>query len=230
MGMRTSMADGVADRKSFNRKKRLIDVALVVVTAPVTIPVGVVTAGLVRVFLGSPVLFKQKRIGLNEQPFEIMKFRTMLPETERSIYGEDEVERQTQFGNVLRKLSLDEIPQLLNVLRGDMAIIGPRPLLEHYLPYYKESEKARHSVRPGITGAAQVNGRNNLGWDEKLNYDAEYARTATLRDDAHIVLHTIGVVLGRDGVLPEGQLETEPLDDYRIRTDQVPSSEDDSKL
>lgn len=195
--------------------KRLIDTALVVTSAPVTLPLGLATAALVRLKMGSPILYKQERIGLGEKPFELYKFRSMLPEYTADGRALTPSQRISPFGAILRKSSLDELPQLLNVLKGDMSLVGPRPLLVEYLPFYKESERARHSVRPGITGHSQVNGRNSLGWDERLNMDAEYSRKGTLLSDLKIIIKTITGVLKRDGVITEPWTHGEYLSVYR---------------
>lgn len=175
--------------------KRVIDSVLIVATAPLTLALGCFTAIAVKAKLGSPVLFKQERIGLDEQVFTLLKFRSMLPESDENGVELTPSERLTPFGRLLRKSSLDELPQLFNVLRGDMALVGPRPLLVEYLPHYKESERARHSVRPGITGAAQVAGRNSLSWEERLSIDAHYGRNSRLRDDVSILVRTLSNVM-----------------------------------
>lgn len=195
--------------------KRVIDTAFIVITAPVTIVAGLITALLVRIFMGSPVFYRQQRIGLNEKTFELLKFRSMLPDADASGTVLSDSERLTRFGTWLRRSSLDELPQLINILRGDMSLVGPRPLLVHYLPFYSDYERARHHVRPGITGAAQVGGRNLLGWDERLAMDAEYSRHATLRDDLRIVFRTIQGVLRSEGVVADESTLIEDLDVYR---------------
>src|SRR5699024_1587445 len=136
--------------------KRIFDTAVVIATAPLTIPVGVITAALVRINMGSPVFYTQHRVGLNEEVFSLLKFRSMLDEFDSQGRQRGIEERIPKFGHILRRSSLDELPQLINVLKGDMSLVGPRPLLIKYVPHYKDSERARHSVRPGITGAAQV--------------------------------------------------------------------------
>lgn len=184
--------------------KRLLDTGLVLLSAPLTLPLGILTAVLVRVFMGSPVLFRQERIGLGENVFTLLKFRSMLPEVDSRGRALSAEQRITKFGKFLRKSSLDELPQLLNVLKGEMSIVGPRPLLVDYLPHYKESERSRHSVRPGITGAAQVQGRNNLGWDQRLAIDAEYAQTLSFAGDIRILKKTFADVFGGSGVETPG--------------------------
>lgn len=202
-------------RRTHILAKRLIDTALVVVSAPLTLPIGIVAAVLVRFKMGSPILYKQERIGLGEQRFELYKFRSMLDEVSSDGRTLSPSERITPFGALLRKSSLDELPQLLNVLKGDMSLVGPRPLLVEYLPHYRDSERSRHSVRPGITGHSQVNGRNSLGWDERLEMDADYARNGTLISDFKIISQTIMGVLKRDGIIAEPWTHGEYLSVYR---------------
>lgn len=200
----TQRQENMVTRANHVLMKRMLDTVLVIGTAPLTLPIGVATALLVRANMGRPVLFKQDRVGLNEETFTLLKFRSMLPEIDSDGKKRSAEERITPFGRLLRRSSLDELPQLINVLRGDMALVGPRPLLIKYLPYYKDSERARHSVRPGITGAAQVGGRNHLGWDARLALDADYARTATLWDDLSIIGKTLSRVFRSSGVATPG--------------------------
>ena len=183
--------------------KRAFDTAAIVAASPVVVPVAALTALAVRVKMGSPVLFTQKRIGLNEKPFTLLKFRSMLPETDKGGNPIPNEQRLTSFGRVLRKSSLDEIPQLLNVLLGDMSLVGPRPLLPEYLPFYTDAERARHTVRPGITGLAQTEGRNGLSWDVRLSLDADYAANASLLVDLKILARTVIGVFTARGVNPD---------------------------
>ncbi len=155
---------------------------------------------LVRIKLGSPVLFKQDRPGLNEKIFKMYKFRTMTDEKDKGGNLLPDAERLTKFGKFLRSTSLDEIPEFFNILRGDMSLIGPRPLLVEYLNYYTNDEKKRHNVRPGISGWAQVNGRNSLSWEEKFRYDIEYVEKLSFLFDFKIVLLTIKKVLKREDI------------------------------
>ena len=159
-----------------------------------------IIAILVRMKLGSPVLFKQDRPGLNEKIFKMYKFRTMTDEKDKNGILLSDAERLTKFGKFLRSTSLDEIPEFFNILRGDMSLIGPRPLLVEYLNYYTDDEKKRHNVRPGISGWAQVNGRNSLSWEEKFNYDIEYVEKLSFLFDFKIVLLTIKKVLKREDI------------------------------
>lgn len=163
-------------------------------------PVYVVVAILVKKKMGSPVLFTQDRPGLDEKIFKLYKFRSMTSETDADGKLLPDAQRLTKFGKFLRETSLDEIPQFFNVLKGDMSFIGPRPLLVRYLPYYTKRERLRHSVRPGITGLAQVNGRNCIGWDEKLAFDVQYAENVSFLGDVKIALSTVEKVLKHSDV------------------------------
>lgn len=188
--------------------KRALDFVLSLVALVVLSPLMAVVAILVRVKLGSPVIFCQERPGKNEKIFKLYKFRSMTDARDEN--GEllpDEV-RLTKFGKTLRATSLDELPELWNILKGDMAIVGPRPLAVAYLPYYTEEEHHRHDVRPGLTGLAQINGRNNLSWEEKFAFDLEYVRKESLMLDSKIILLTVKKVLVREGI---GQAEDAPV-------------------
>ncbi len=188
--------------------KRFLDIVLSAGAIIVLSPVMAVTAVLVRVKLGSPVIFKQKRPGKDERIFEMYKFRSMTDARDEN--GEllpDDV-RLTSFGKKLRASSLDELPELFNILKGDMSVVGPRPLSEVYLPFYTEKEHHRHDVRPGLTGLAQVNGRNNLSWEEKFAYDLQYINKISFSGDATILLKTVGKVLDHEGI---GQAEAAPV-------------------
>jgi lipopolysaccharide/colanic/teichoic acid biosynthesis glycosyltransferase len=180
--------------------KRPMDFILSLVAIIVLSPVLLVVAVLVKVKLGSPVLFKQKRPGRNEKIFTMYKFRTMTDE--RNDNGEllPNHIRLTKFGRMLRATSLDELPELFNILRGDMSIVGPRPLLIEYLPLYSEKQKSRHSVKPGLTGLAQVNGRNAISWEEKFDYDIEYVEGISFLLDIKLIALTVLKVFKRDGV------------------------------
>lgn len=180
--------------------KRLIDVGCSLTALILLSPVLLIIAVLVRVKLGSPVIFKQKRPGLNERIFTLYKFRTMADERdENGNLLPDEV-RHKKFGMFLRSTSLDELLELWNIVRGDMSIVGPRPLLVQYLPYYTETEKHRHDVRPGLTGLAQVSGRNFLAWDDRLAKDVEYVSSISFLSDLMIILKTIQKVFRRDDI------------------------------
>lgn len=180
--------------------KRLLDLSLVIVLAPLWIPLMVAVAALVRVYAGSPVLFRQRRIGLRERPFELTKFRSMRDALDASGRQLPDAERLSPFGRWLRSTSLDELPELLNVLRGEMSLVGPRPLLPQYLERYSAEHRRRHDVRPGLTGLAQVEGRNALSWSDRLDLDIEYVRRASLALDLQILWRTIRVVVRREGI------------------------------
>ena len=191
--------------KVYDGLKRLIDVVVAVVGLVISIPIQAVVAILVRLTLGSPVLFRQERPGLNGQSFFLVKFRTM-----RHGEGSD-AERLTRLGRALRSSSLDELPTLWNVLRGDMSLVGPRPLRTHYLDLYTLHQARRHEVRPGVTGLAQVRGRNGLTWEEKFEADVEYVENRSLRLDLQILLRTVGSVLRRTGISADGQVTMPPF-------------------
>lgn len=192
--------------------KRPMDFILSLIAIIVLSPVFLIVAVLVRTKLGSPILFKQERPGLNEKVFTMYKFRTMTDERDEN--GEllpDQV-RLTKFGRLLRSTSLDELPELFNILAGDMSIVGPRPLLIRYLPYYTEEEKRRHSVRPGLTGLSQVNGRNLLEWNKRLELDVQYARSVSFFQDIHIVFLTLKKVVQREDIAVGNQHILKSLD------------------
>lgn len=180
--------------------KRLLDICLSGMALILLSPVLLVVAVLVRTKLGSPVLFKQERPGKNEKIFTLYKFRTMTDEKdEKGQLLPDEV-RLTSFGKMLRSTSLDELPELINIFKGEMSIIGPRPLLVKYLPLYNEEQKHRHDVRPGLTGLAQINGRNAITWERKFEYDVEYVKNLSFALDCKIFFETIKAVLKREGI------------------------------
>lgn len=180
--------------------KRVLDFLLSFMAVVALSPVMLVIAVLVRVKLGSPVLFKQRRPGKNEKIFHMYKFRTMTDERDKEGNLLPDEKRLTDFGKMLRSTSLDELPELFNILKGDMSIVGPRPLLVQYLPRYNERQRHRHDVRPGFTGLAQVNGRNSISWEEKFEWDVKYTENVTFLQDCKIILKTVIVVLKRDGI------------------------------
>src|SRR5690606_25267057 len=191
--------------------KRPMDFILSLIAVIVLSPILLVVAILVRTKLGSPVLVEQKRPGLNEEIFMMYKFRTMTDE--RNDKGEllpDSV-RLTKFGRLLRSTSLDELPELFNILKGNMSIIGPRPLLVQYLPLYNNHQKRRHEVRPGLSGLAQVSGRNAISWEDKFNLDVEYVDNVSFIEDWKIILLTIKKVFVREGINSETAATTEPF-------------------
>lgn len=183
--------------------KRPQDFILSLLALTVLFPVILIVALIVRIKLGSPVVFKQERPGLNEKIFKLYKFRTMSDEKDEN--GEllpDEL-RLGKFGKVLRSTSLDELPSLINIIKGDISIVGPRPLLVRYLPRYNEHQARRHEVRPGFTGYAQTNGRNAITWEQKFDYDVEYVDNITFVGDWKIIFKTVLTVLKRDGITSE---------------------------
>ncbi len=180
--------------------KRALDFLIALSALIILSPIIILLVILVRIKLGSPVLFKQKRPGKNEKIFTLYKFRTMTDEKdEKGELLPDEV-RLTSFGKLLRSTSLDELPELINILKGEMSLIGPRPLLIKYLPLYNETQKHRHDVRPGLTGWAQMNGRNAITWEKKFEYDVEYVNQISFLFDCKIFLGTIKAVLKREGI------------------------------
>lgn len=183
--------------------KRSIDFIIALMAIVLVSPILLIIALLVKTKLGSPILFKQERPGLDSEVFTMYKFRTMTDT--RNENGEllsDEL-RLTKFGKMLRATSLDELPELLNILKGDMSIVGPRPLLVRYLPLYNEEQMLRHAVKPGITGYAQVNGRNSISWEEKFKLDIYYVRNISFILDIKIILNTVGTVFKRTGISSE---------------------------
>ncbi len=185
--------------------KRLIDITASGAALVALSPVLAVTAYKVKKDLGSPVLFKQTRPGLNGKPFEMIKFRTMKDATDEEGNLLPDSERLTPFGQKLRSTSLDELPELWNVLKGDMSLVGPRPLLMEYLPLYSSEQVRRHDVRPGVTGYAQVNGRNAISWEEKFKLDTWYVDNQSLWLDIKILAKTVKQVLIKDGISAAGE-------------------------
>lgn len=184
-------------------RKRVFDLVLTLPVFVLSLPCQATVALLVRRRMGSPVLFRQERPGLHGEPFEMVKFRTMLaPDPARGLV--DDADRLTRLGRVLRATSLDELPSLWNIVRGDMSLVGPRPLLMRYLPLYSPEQARRHDVRPGLTGLAQVSGRNALTWERKFELDVEYVETHTVWRDLQILRATVGKVLRRDGISADG--------------------------
>ena len=183
--------------------KRPQDFVCALLAVIILSPVMLVTALLVRIRLGSPVIFHQERPGKDGRIFKLYKFRTMTDEKDEHGKLLPDEKRLTSFGKKLRATSLDELPELVNILKGDMSVVGPRPLLVRYLPRYNAHQARRHEVRPGFTGYAQVNGRNAISWEEKFNYDVEYVDHITFLGDWKIIFQTVGTVLRRDGINSE---------------------------
>ena len=184
--------------------KRLFDLSVGLLIAVVTLPVQAVVAGLVRRRLGSPVVFAQERPGRDGRPFRLRKFRTMTDERDETGELLPDAQRLPAFGAFLRSTSLDELPEIVNVVRGDMSLVGPRPLLMHYLPRYTPAQSRRHEVRPGLTGWAQVNGRNAVSWEQKFELDVWYVDHVSFRLDLQILWRTALQVVRRDGISSHG--------------------------
>lgn len=184
--------------------KRPLDFILSLIAIIILSPLLLVVAILVRIKLGKPVIFKQQRPGKNEKIFTLYKFRTMTDKKDENGNLLPDEQRLTKFGKALRSTSLDELPELINILKGDMAIVGPRPLLVEYLSLYNEEQRHRHDVRPGLTGLAQINGRNSISWEEKFKDDIEYVNNITFAQDIKIILKTFVKVFKRDGINQEG--------------------------
>lgn len=195
--------------------KRILDFILSFIALIVLSPVFLIIAILVRIKLGSPIIFKQERPGKDEKIFTLYKFRTMTDKKDENGNLLPDSERLTKFGKILRSTSLDELPELFNILKGDMAIVGPRPLAVQYLPYYTDEERHRHDVRPGLTGLAQVNGRNCIDWGKKLTYDIQYVKNISIFNDFKILLKTVVKVFEREGIVERGQGVNIDFDEYR---------------
>ncbi|GAA4387309.1 sugar transferase [Ornithinibacter aureus] len=201
-------AEQARRRRRYDALKRGVDVVVSATGLLVSAPVQLVTAGVVRVAHGRPVVFRQPRPGRDGVIFELVKFRTMRHPDATHVSDAD---RLTSVGRFLRSTSLDELPTLWNVLKGDMSLVGPRPLLVEYLPRYSPEQARRHEVRPGVTGLAQVSGRNGLSWEEKFALDVEYVGRRSLRLDLEILLRTVRSVLGRRGISGEGEATMSPF-------------------
>lgn len=199
------------------RAKRLLDLAVSLPLLALSAPVQLVVAVAIRISLGRPVLFRQVRPGLHGEPFTLLKFRTMVPGHDSTQIADDAA-RLTPLGRLLRATSLDELPTLWSVARGDMSLVGPRPLLMAYLPRYTTEQRRRHEVRPGVTGLAQVSGRNALSWDERLRLDVQYVENHSLSGDIRILAATVGSVLRREGISAPGQATVE---EFRGTADRV---------
>lgn len=211
--MQSGVNEEVKPNKGIYRRflKRPMDFILSLMAIIVLSPVLIIVAILVRFKLGSPVLFKQKRPGLNEKIFTMYKFRTMTDEKDENGELLPDSVRLTKFGRMLRSTSLDELPELFNILKGDMSIVGPRPLLIQYLEIYNEHQKRRHEVRPGLSGHAQVNGRNAISWEDKFNLDVEYVDNMSFIGDWKIILLTIKKVFVKEGISSDTSVTMEPF-------------------
>ena len=193
-------------------------------------PVMLVTAFLVRIKLGSPVIFKQKRPGKNEKIFEMYKFRSMTNERDQDGNLLPDEVRLTEFGKTLRATSLDELPELFNILKGDMSVVGPRPQLVRDMVFMTQRQRKRHSVLPGLTGLAQVNGRNNISWEEKMKWDLQYVNHVSFRADILIIIQTIQKVIQKEDISMEGMETAEDLGDYLLRSGKINLSVYEKKI
>ena len=195
--------------------KRVLDLILSLMALIILMPLMIIIAILIRIKLGSPVIFKQKRPGKNEKIFTLYKFRTMTDKKDKDGNLLPDSERLTRFGKILRSTSLDELPELFNILKGDMAIVGPRPLLVKYLPYYTKEERHRHDVRPGLTGLAQINGRNTTNWEDRFKYDIEYTHKIALIEDIKIAIKTVVKIIRKQDILVGNEQILLDLDEVR---------------
>lgn len=209
--------------------KRLLDIILSGVALIVLAPVLIIVAICVRIKLGSPVLFKQERPGKDEKIFNMYKFRSMTNDTDKEGNLLPDAERLPKFGKTLRSTSLDELPELWNIFKGDMSIVGPRPQLIRDMVFMTPEQRKRHEVRPGLTGWAQVNGRNNISWEDKLSYDLVYLENITFLNDLKIIFMTISSVIRKEDVTTEGMETAEDLGDYLLRTGKISRMKYDKK-
>ncbi len=205
--------------------KRFLDLILSLMALIILMPLMLIIYILVRIKLGKPAIFKQERPGKDEKIFTLYKFRTMTDEKDENGNLLPDEQRLTKFGKMLRSTSLDELPELINIIKGDMSIVGPRPQLVRDMVFMTEIQRKRHSVRQGLTGLAQVNGRNNITWEEKINYDLNYVNNITLIDDIKIVFKTIIKVFKREDTETDGMQTAEDLGDYLLRNNKI--SKDD---
>ncbi|PTJ62028.1 sugar transferase [Mammaliicoccus sciuri] len=191
--------------------KRFIDAVISALLLITTLPILLITSIAIVTKMGNPVLFKQTRPGKNEKPFQILKFRTMTDERDSNGELLPDDKRMTKTGNFIRKTSIDELPQLINVLKGDLSLVGPRPLLMEYLPLYTEEQKKRHLVKPGITGWAQVNGRNAISWEDKFKLDVWYVENQSFKLDMYILYKTFYNVIKRKDISASNHVTIEPF-------------------
>lgn len=210
--------------------KRPLDFMLSLIAIIILSPLLLIVAILVRIKLGKPVIFKQQRPGKNEKIFTLHKFRTMTDKKDENGNLLPDEQRLTKFGKALRSTSLDELPELINILKGEMAIVGPRPQLIKDMLFMTDEQRKRHTVRQGLTGLAQVNGRNNITWEEKINYDLEYIKNITFIGDVKIIFKTVIKVFKKDDINTEGLDTAEDLCDYLLRTNKITEEEYKEKL
>ena len=210
--------------------KRILDFILSLIAIIILSPILLITYILVLIKLGRPAIFKQQRPGKDEKIFTLYKFRTMTDkkDEEGNLLPDDK--RLTKFGKFLRSTSLDELPELINILKGDMAIVGPRPQLVRDMLFMTDEQRKRHTVRQGLTGLAQVNGRNNITWEEKINYDLEYIEKITFLNDLKIIFKTIAKVFKKEDISTDGMETAEDLCDYLLRTKKITEEEYKEKL
>ena len=201
--------------------KRIFDFLISLICIIILSPLLIVLWILVRIKLGNPAIFKQERPGLNEKIFTLYKFRTMTDEKDENGKLLSDDVRLTKFGNFLRNTSLDELPELVNILKGDMSIVGPRPLLVKYLPLYNEEQKHRHDVRPGLTGLAQVNGRNSITWEEKFEQDITYIQNISFVEDVKIIFKTFFKVIKREGISQRNNVTMEPFTGTKNKNENI---------
>lgn len=213
-----------------NYIKRALDAVISCVAIIFVSPVLLVLAVMVKIKLGSPVIFRQARPGKGEKIFYMYKFRTMTDERDENGELLPDSVRLTEFGKTLRKTSLDELPELFNILRGDMSIVGPRPQLVKDMVFMTPEQRRRHTVRQGLTGLAQVNGRNAIEWEAKLAYDVEYIKDISFVNDMKIIIATIKAVLKSDGINAEGMATAEDYGDYLLRKEEINQGEYDEKV
>lgn len=189
--------------------KRVLDFILSLIAIIILSPILLITGILVRIKLGSPIIFKQERPGKDEKIFTLYKFRTMTDKKDENGKLLEDSKRITKFGKILRSTSIDELPELFNILKGDMSFVGPRPLLIEYLPLYNEKQKHRHDVRPGLTGLAQISGRNSISWEEKFEDDLKYIEKISFWEDVKIIFKTFFKVFKREGISQQGNVTME---------------------
>lgn len=197
--------------------KRILDFILSLLALIILMPLMFILWILIRIKLGKPAIFKQQRPGKNEKIFTLYKFRTMTDEKDENGKLLPDEKRLTKFGEMLRSTSLDELPELINIIKGDMSIVGPRPQLVRDMVFMTEQQRKRHKVRQGLTGLAQINGRNNITWEQKINYDLEYINNVSFKNDCKIILKTIEKVFKRENIETDGMQTAEDLGDYLLR-------------
>jgi len=213
-----------------NYIKRLLDVIFSALLLAVLSPVFLVAAILVRVKLGSPVIFRQQRPGKDEKIFTMYKFRTMTEKKDEKGILLPDSDRLTSFGKKLRSTSIDELPELVNILKGEMSFVGPRPLLIKDMIFMTYLQRQRHTVLPGLTGLAQINGRNNIKWEEKLDYDIRYIETLSFKQDIYILKKTVAKVMKKEGIHAEGMDTGEDLGEYLLRHNKISMMEYKTKI